>query len=90
MVLDEAQRKKQRTEHLETMARIDAATAKKMAAADSFARAVMDLRPMLAEARGMPLALGPHISYVCDKLVEAGVVKRVEIGVKVMSLKTKD
>ena len=35
------------------------------------------------------LALGPD-SRFCDGLVEAGVVKRIGIGSKVMALKTKD
>ena len=36
-----------------------------------------------------PLALGPHISHVCDGLVDAGVAKRIDMGSRVMSLKTK-
>ena len=89
MPLSEAERKKMKTAHLETIAKIDAATAKKTMALDNFARSVMDLRPVIAEARGLPLALGPD-SRFCDGLVEAGVVKRIGIGSKVMALKTKD
>ena len=79
-----------KTTHMETIAKIDAATAKREAALDSFARAIMDLRPILAEARGLPLALGPHISHVCDGLVDAGVAKRIDVGSRVMRLKFKD
>ena len=89
MPLSEAARKKMKMVHLETVAKIDAATAKKTTALDNFARSVMDLRPVLAEARGLPLALGPD-SRFCDGLVDAGVVKRIGIGSKVMALKTKD
>ena len=78
-----------KTTHLETIAKIDAATAKKTMALDNFSRTVMDLRPVIAEARGLPLALGPD-SRFCDGLVEAGVVKRIGIGSKVMALETKD
>ena len=49
----------------------------------------MDLRPVIAEARGLPLALGPD-SRFCDGLVEAGIVKHIGIGSKVMALETKD
>ena len=79
-----------KTTHMETIAKIDAATAKREAALDGFARGIMDLRPILAEARGLPLALGPHISHFCDGLVDAGVVKRIDIGSRVMRLKFKD
>ena len=89
MPLSEAARKKMKMVHLETVAKIDAATAKRQAALDGFARGVMDLRPVIAEARGLPLALGTD-SRFCDGLVEAGVVKRIGIGSKVMALKTKD
>ena len=89
MPLSEAERKKMKTAHLETIAKIDAATAKKTMALDNFARSVMDLRPVIAEARGLPLALGPD-SRFCDGLVEAGIVKRIDIGSKVMALETKD
>ena len=89
MPLSEAARKKMKTAHLETIAKIDAATAKKTMALDNFARSVMDLRPVIAEARGLPLALGPD-SRFCDGLVEAGIVKRIDIGSKVMALETKD
>ena len=47
------------------------------------------LRPVIAEARGLPLALGPD-SRFCDGLVEAGVVKHIGIGSRVMALETKD
>ena len=68
MPLSEAERTKMKTAHLETIAKIDAATAKKTAALDNFARSIIDLRPLLAEARGLPLALGPD-SRFCDGLV---------------------
>ena len=83
-MLSDAKRRKMRDDHLTTMANIDAATARKTAALDSFARAITDLRPILAKARGLPLALGPHTAPVCDGLVAAGVAKRIEIGSKVM------
>ena len=89
MPLSEAERTKMKTAHLETIAKIDAATAKKTAALDNFARSIIDLRPLLAEARGLPLALGPD-SRFCDGLVEAGVVKRIGVGSRVMALETKD
>ena len=89
MPLSEAARKKMKTAHLATVAKIDAATAKKTMALDNFARSIMDLRPILAEARGLPLALGPD-SRFCDGLVDAGVVKRIGIGSKVMALETKE
>ena len=89
MPLNEMARKKMKTAHLETIAKIDAATAKKTAALDNFGRAIMDLRPVIAEARGLPLALGPD-SRFCDGLVEAGIVKHIGIGSKVMALETKD
>ena len=47
------------------------------------------LQVVIAEARGLPLALGPD-SRFCDGLVEAGIVKRIDIGSKVMALETKD
>jgi hypothetical protein len=89
MPLSEAERKKMKTAHLATVAKIDAATAKRQAALDGFARGIMDLRPVIAEARGLPLALGPD-SRFCDSLVEAGIVKRIGIGSRVMALETKD
>lgn len=89
MTLSDAARTKMRDDHLATVAKIRAATAKKAMALDKFARAIMDLRPILAEARGLPLALGPD-SRFCDSLVDAGVVKHIGIGSRVMALKTKD